>query len=141
MKKINLRNTILFILCIFINLLIGNIALLLMLPDLPVIYHVLISLGILIIYGIAFYKSGLQNKEYTKWQLAGIAVLLSLLGMMIACIFTSIGIRLPMDNMITAAIKGIIPMFIFAIVFASPFWIPLAIVNFVCLNYVKRPEK
>ena len=61
--------------------------------------------------------------------------------MLAACIFTSIGTRLPMDNLITAGLKGIVPLFIFSIVFASPFWIPLAIVNFVCLIYMKKKTK
>lgn len=136
----NLRNIFTFSICIFINLLIGNIALL-MFPDLAVVYRIIISSSVLLMYWVIFHKINSTNKKYTRWQLAGIAVLLSLLGMMIACVFTSIGTRLPMDNMITAGMKGLIPMFIFAIVFASPFWIPLAIVNFACLNFMKRIRK
>lgn len=133
----NPRNIFLFFTCIFINLLIGNIALFVF-PDLAIVYRILISTSVLFIYLITFYKLNSLNKKYTKWQLIGISTLLSLLGMLIACIFTSIGIRLPMDNMITAGMKGVIPMFIFAIVFASPFWIPLALVNFVCLSYIQK---
>jgi hypothetical protein len=112
-----------------------------MFPDLAVVYRIIISSSVLLMYWVIFHKINSTNKKYTRWQLAGIAVLLSLLGMMIACVFTSIGTRLPMDNMITAGMKGLIPMFIFAIVFASPFWIPLAIVNFACLNFMKRIRK
>lgn len=134
------KNILLLMLCILINLLVGNIALL-MFPDLSIIYRILISLVILIIYGFAFNKLNTPNKKYTKWQLAGISTILSLLGMLVACVFTSIGMRLPMDNIVTAGIKGVIPMFIFAIVFASPFWISLALVNFICLNQIKKNEK
>lgn len=133
------KNILLFTLCIFINLLVGNIVLL-MFPDLSIIYRILISLFILIIYGFAFNKLNTPNETYTKWQLVGISTILSLLGMLVACVFTSIGMRLPMDNIVTAGIKGVIPMFIFAIIFASPFWIPLALVNFICLNQIKKIE-
>lgn len=130
------RFTYIAILCIILNLMIGNLALLI-LTDLAIIYRLIISFCIIILYGFSFYRLHQNIQEQTKWRLAGISILLSLLGMMIACIFTSIGMRLPMDNIITAGLKGIIPMFIFAIVFASPFWIVLAIVNFFCLNFIK----
>lgn len=125
------------IFCIVLNLIIGNLALL-MFPDLAIIYRLIISFCIIILYGFSFYRLQQNIQKQTKWQLVGISILLSLSGMMIACIFTSIGMRLPMDNIITAGLKGIIPMFIFAIVFASPFWIIIAIVNFFCLNFIKE---
>lgn len=134
------KNIFLLTLCILINLLVGNIALL-MFPDLSIIYRIIISLSILTIYTIVFYKLNKTTKKYTKWQLVSISAILSLLGMLVACVFTSAGTRLPIDNIVTAGMKGIIPMFVFAIIFASPFWIPLAVVNFVCLNYMTRLNK
>jgi len=125
------------IFCIVLNLIIGNRALL-MFPDLAIIYRLTISFFIIILYGFSFYRLQQNIKQKSKWRLAGTSILLSLLGMMIACIFTSIGTRLPMDNIVTAGLKGIIPMFVFAIVFASPFWIIIAIVNFFCLNFIKE---
>lgn len=132
------RSIILFCVCIFSNLLIGNLALL-MFPELDFLYRIIISLIIIVIYGTVFFQLDKdENQNHNKWKLAGISIVLSLFGMLVACIFTSIGTRLPMDNVITAGLKGIIPLFIFSIVFASPFWIPLAIVNFVCLIYMKK---
>jgi len=125
------------IFCIVLNLIIGNLALL-MFPDLAIIYRLTISFFIIILYGFSFYRLQQNIKQKSKWRLAGTSILLSLLGMMIACIFTSIGTRLPMDNIVTAGFKGIIPMFVFAIVFASPFWIILAMVNFFCFNFIKE---
>lgn len=130
------RTSFVIILCIVFNLMIGNLALL-MFADLAIIYRLIISFCIIMLYGFSFYRLQQNIQKQTRWQLAGISILLSLLGMMIACIFTSIGMRLPTDNIITAGLKGIIPMFVFAIVFASPFWIILAIVNFVCLILLK----
>ena len=132
------RSIILFGVCIFINLLIGNLALL-MFPELDFLYRIVISMFVFVAYGAVFFLlNNDKNQICSKWKLAGISIVLSLFGMLVACIFTSIGTRLPMDNVITAGLKGIIPLFIFSIVFASPFWIPLAIVNFVCLIYMKK---
>ena len=132
------RSIILFCVCIFINLLIGNLALL-MFPELDFLYRIVISMFVFVAYGAVFFLlNNDKNQICSKWKLAGISIVLSLFGMLVACIFTSIGTRLPMDNVITAGLKGIIPLFIFSIVFASPFWIPLAIVNFVCLIYMKK---
>lgn len=132
------RSIILLVVCVFINLLIGNFALL-MFPDMDFPYRILISLLIIVIYGTVFFQlDNDENQIFNKWKLPGIAILLSLLGMLVACIFTSIGMRLPSDDVVTAGLKGIIPLFIFSIIFASPFWIPLAIVNFICLIYMKK---
>ena len=135
------RSIILFCVCIFINLLIGNLALLIF-PELDFLYRIVISIVVFVAYGTIFFQLDKdENQNHNKWKLAGLSILLSLFGMLAACIFTSIGTRLPMDNLITAGLKGIVPLFIFSIVFASPYWIPLAIVNFVCLIYMKKKTK
>ena len=135
------RSIILFCICIFIKLLIGNLALLIF-PELDFLYRIVISIVVFVAYGTIFFQLDKdENQNHNKWKLAGLSILLSLFGMLAACIFTSIGTRLPMDNLITAGLKGIVPLFIFSIVFASPFWIPLAIVNFVCLIYMKKKTK
>ncbi|UHO36736.1 hypothetical protein H5J24_12950 [Chryseobacterium capnotolerans] len=132
------QNILLFALCIFINLLIGNIILVIIFPDLPSFYNILISLFVFIIYGIVFYQLNLIPKKLTTWKLIGISAALSLSALLTACIFTSISNRLPTDTIITAGLKGVIPMFIFAIVLASPFWIPLAFFNFVCIYFMRK---
>lgn len=132
------QNILLFTLCIFINLLIGNIILFIIFPDLVSIYNILISLFVFIIYGIVFYKLNLSPKKYKTWKLLGISIGLSLSALLVGCIFTSIGNRLPMDGIITAGLKGIIPFFVFAVVLASPFWLPLALFNFACLYFMKQ---
>ncbi|REC60842.1 hypothetical protein DRF65_18735 [Chryseobacterium pennae] len=132
------QNILLFTLCIFINLLVGNIILFVLFPDLMFIYNLLISLFIFIIYGFVFYNLTLAPKKYKTWKLAGISAGLSLSALLIACIFTSIGNRLPSDTIVTAGLKGVIPMFIFATVLASPFWVPFAFFNFGCLYFMKQ---
>ncbi|MGU3376934.1 hypothetical protein [Chryseobacterium sp. M5A1_1a] len=134
------QNYLLFALCIFVNLLIGNIVLLIIFTDMSFIYNTLISLFIILIYSIAFYKLDLAHKQYGRWKQIGIAIGLSLSALLTACIFSSIGNRLPMDGIITAGFKGIIPMFIFAVVLASPFWLFLALFNFLCLYLMKRQK-
>lgn len=131
------QNILLFTLCVFINLLIGNIVLIIIFPNLPFLYNVLISLFVFIIYGMVFYKLNLAPKQYDQWKLTSISAGLSLSSLLIACIFTSIGNRLPTDTIITAGLKGVIPMFIFATVLTSPFWVSLAFFNFVCLYFMK----
>jgi len=106
-------------------------------PDTPVIYNILISIAAIIIYSFVFYKMNEQNQKLSKRKLALIAVISCLAVMLFACIFTSIGNRLAFDNILTAALKGIIPLFVFAIVFAAPIWIPIAICNFICLSFMK----
>ncbi|WP_347219462.1 hypothetical protein [Chryseobacterium sp.] len=132
------QNILLFTLCIFINLLIGNIILVILFPDLMSIYNILISLSVFIIYGVVFYKLNFLSKRLETWKLTGISAGLSLSALLIACIFTSMGNRLPSDTLITAGLKGILPMFIFAIVLASPFWIPLASFNFACIYFMRQ---
>lgn len=137
----NRRNGLIFFICILVNLLVGNLALM-MFPELGFLYRIIISLIIFIAYGTAFFQLDKdENQNHNKWKLVGISILLSLFGMLLACIFISIGTRLPMDNVITAGVKGIVPLFIVSIVFASPFWISLVIVNFVCLIYMKKKTK
>lgn len=131
------QNILLFTLCVFINLLIGNIILIIIFPNLPFLYNILISLFVFIIYGIVFYRLDVVPKHYKQWEIAGISAGLSLSSLLIACIFTSIANRLPTDSIMTAGLKGIIPLFIFALVLASPFWIPIAIFNFACLYFMK----
>lgn len=131
-------NMLLFTLCILINLLVGNIVLFFLFPELISIYNILISLFVFIIYGIVFYQLNLAPQKYKTWKLLGISVGLSLSALLVSCIFTSIGNRLPMDGIITAGLKGIIPLFVFAIVLASPFWLPLALFNFICLYFMKQ---
>lgn len=132
------QNILLFTLCIFINLLIGNIVLVVIFPDLPSIYNILISLFVFIIYGIVFYKLNISPKKYERWKLAGISGGLSLYALLVACIFTSIANRLSIDSMLTAGLKGVIPIFIFATVLASPFWVPLACFNFACIFFMRQ---
>ena len=128
------------ILCIAVNLIIGNLVLLIF-PDLTIIHRILISVSIIFLYGFTFENLQPSIHQQTKWKLAGISILLSLVGMMIACIATSISMmRLPSDSIISTALKGIIPLYIFAIVLASPLWIVLAIVNFFCLNFIKNQK-
>lgn len=131
------QNILLFTLCVFINLLIGNIVLVIIFPDLPFLYNILISFFVFIIYGIVFYKLDATPKRYDQWKLTGISAGLSLSALLIACIFSSIANRLPTDTIMTAGLKGVIPMFIFATVLASPFWLSLAFFNFVCLYFMK----
>lgn len=125
------------ILCIAVNLIIGNLVLLIF-PDLTIIHRLLISVSIIFLYGFAFENLKPIIHQQTKWKLAGISILLSLVGMMIACIVTSVSMRLPSDSIISAGLKGIIPLYIFALVLASPLWIVLAWVNFFCLNFIKK---
>lgn len=124
--------------CIIINLLVGNIVLVFFLIDAPKIYHLIISALVALMYTFAFLIITQQNKILTKLQLAIVAVITALLAMLIACIFTSVANRLPMDNMITAGLKGILPTFVFALVLALPVWVALAVVNFFCLKILKK---
>lgn len=126
--------------CIIINLLIGNIVLLFLMMDAPKIYHFIISAFVALIYGLVFYKISQQRKILSNLKLALVATGSALFAMMIACVFTAVANRLPMDNMITAGLKGILPMFVFAIVLASPVWVPLAVVNFFCLKNLKLSQ-
>lgn len=136
-KNKKMKNPALSI-CIIINLLVGNIVLLFLLMEAPKIYHLIISALVALMYIFVFSRISSQNKILTKLQLAFVAVITALLAMMIACIFTSVANRLPMDNIITAGLKGILPTFVFALVLASPVWVPLAIVNFFCLKNVQQ---
>ncbi len=128
-----------FMICIFIHLLVGNS--ILMTLYLPVIYHLLISLSVCAIYGVAFYKINNREKAFAKRQQIFISIGLSLSGMLVACIFSSIGIRLETDTIITAALKGVIPIFVFCVVLVSPIWLPLALVNFICIYFIEKDKK
>lgn len=131
------KNVFLLILCTFINVLIANFALVIMAADLSLIYPVLISSGICLMCGAVFYRIHINPRTLGKWKLAGIAIGLSLSTLLLACILTSIATRMATDGIIIAGLKGIIPLFIFAVVFASPFWVISAVFNFVCLRFVK----
>lgn len=134
----NYRNLLLTLICVSLNLLVGNLGLLIMFPDLHTVYHIIISIIVSMTYLFSFYKLMQQDDKFPFWKYATAAILLSLAAMLVACIFTSIGMRLAHDNIITAALKGIIPVFIFALFVASPFWIPLAIVNSICMIFLKH---
>ncbi|KFF26462.1 hypothetical protein [Chryseobacterium vrystaatense] len=131
------QNVFLFILCTFINVLIANLALIIMATDLSLIYPVLISLGIFLICGAVFYRIHIHPGILGKWKLAGTATGVSLSVLLLACILTSVGTRMAMDGIIIAGLKGIIPLFVFAVIFASPFWVVSALFNFICLMFIK----
>ncbi|MCT2560539.1 hypothetical protein [Chryseobacterium herbae] len=131
------QNVLLFIVCTFINVLIANLALVIMATDLSLIYLILISSGIFLMYSVVFYRIHIHPGISGKWKLAGTAIGLSLSALLLACILTSISTRLATDGIIIAGLKGIIPLFVFAIVVASPFWVISALFNFVCLLFMK----
>lgn len=131
------KNVKLFIVCVLVNLLIGNIVLLAFLVDTPIIYRFLISMGVIAVYSLAFFTASQQKHKPSKSKIVLTAVITSFASMLVACIFTSIATRLPSDDMITAGLKGILPTFVFALVFASPVWILMTLCNFLCLNSLK----
>lgn len=131
------KNVKLFIVCVLMNLLIGNIVLLAFLVDTPIIYRFLISMGVIAVYSLAFFATSQKKHKPSKSKIVLTAVITSFASMLVACIFTSIATRLPSDDMITAGLKGILPTFVFALVFASPVWILMALCNFLCLNSLK----
>lgn len=131
------KNITLFIICVFINLLIGNIVLFVTLTNIPIFYHLLISISVIIIYTFTYKKLNCQNQKPPKTQMILISIITSLICMLAASVFTSIGLRMPFDNIITAGLKGVLPMFVFALFFASPVWIPVAICNYFCFNNMK----
>ncbi|KPH14727.1 hypothetical protein [Chryseobacterium sp. ERMR1:04] len=131
------KNVTLFIVCVIFNLIIGNWVLLAFLADTSIIYRFLISLGTTAIYAFAFLTTNKQKYKPTKIKIVFTAVVTGFASMLVACIFTSIAIRLPSDNMITAGLKGIIPTFIFSLIFASLVWILIVVGNFLCFNNMK----
>lgn len=131
------QNVFLFSLCAFINVLIANLALVIMAADLSLIYPVLISVGIFFICGAVFYRVHVHPGRSGKWKLAATATGLSLSVLLLACILTSVGTRMAVDGIIIAGLKGIIPLFVFAVIFASPFWVISALFNFICLTFMK----
>ena len=133
------KNVILFIVCLFINLLIGNIVLYAFLMDTPIVYRFLISFGVISIYSFSFFAVSRQKQKPKRRTTILISTITSLASMLVACIFISIAMRLPFDTVITAGLKGILPMFVFALVLASPIWITIAICNFLCFNNLKYP--
>ncbi|WP_223609384.1 hypothetical protein [Chryseobacterium sp. OSA05B] len=131
------QNVFLFILCTFINVLVANLALVIMAADLSPIYPVLISSGIFLMCSAVFYRMHVHPGISGKWKLAATAIGLSLSSLLLACILTSMATRMATDGIIIAGLKGIIPLFVFAVVFASPFWVISALFNFVCLMFMK----
>lgn len=132
------KNTIYATLCIVINLIIGNITLLVIMPDTSAFYHLLISVLITAFYSNLFYSVSQNTTKISGWRLFSKAVMASLFCMLIACIFTSIANRLPHDDIFTAGLKGILPLFIFAIFIASPIWILLSFCNFLFLKKIEN---
>lgn len=124
--------------CIIINLIIGNITLVVITPDTSAFYHLLISVLITAFYSNLFYSVSQNTSKISGWILVLRAVMASLFCMLIACIFTAIANRLPHDDIFTAGLKGILPLFVFAIFFASPIWILLSICNFLCLRKITQ---
>ena len=130
------RNKLLFFICVFANLVIGNIVVKVLLSDTPFSYHLLISILVSGILALTFVK--LKRAERGKMRVFLLALTASLACMLVACIFTAIANRLPHDTMFTAGLKGILPMYVFAFVFASPIWVSLTLVNYFCLVNIKH---
>lgn len=128
------KNTIYATLCIVINLIIGNITLLIIMPDTSAFYHFLMSVLITAFYINLFYSVSQNTTKISAWRLFFKGVMASLFCMLIACIFTAIANRLSHDDIFTAGLKGIVPLFVFAIYFASPIWILLSVCNFLFLR-------
>lgn len=99
-RSIEKHNVYLFTTCVLVNLLVGNLVLLLHAEN--ILSNLIVSYCAVLIHLFFLFKR-YQNRR-SKFKLA---------------------------------LKGVIPLFVFAIVFASPSWILLSIWNFVCLIYVK----
>lgn len=128
------KNIMLFVGCLCFNLIVGNIVLFAFLIDAPVLYHVLISLVAVLVYLLVFFRMVREERKPPKIRLAGAAVISCLLIMLGACILVSVANRLPTDSIVMAGLKGVVPLFAFAMVFGVPVWIPLAACNFFCFN-------
>lgn len=126
------------LLCILINLIIGNLAILIAVPDTRICYQILISILVSLIFIFQFKKISSEGNILSKKKLILYAVGTSLLSLVIACIFISVSLRMEFDSVFTAALKGIIPMSVFAFVFASPVWVLLAVVNFFCFKKINE---
>lgn len=135
------RNLLLFLGCVILNLLLGNVLMMAFLMDTPIIYRFLISFFIVLIYTFLFLYLRKRGLKPSKVKTVIISVLASLANMLMACIFISMATRLSMDNILIAALKGIVPVFVFALVIASPIWIFVALCNFLFMNWLQYPSK
>ncbi len=127
--------------CILINLVIGNSTVFFLLPDTSILYHLIISTLVTLLYLRLFSNLKAATSKISNWKLFFRALIASLLCMIIACIFTSIANRLPHDNIVTAGIKGILPLSIFALFFSAPVWILISIFNFLFFKKMVHTEK
>ena len=135
------RNIFLFLGCVAFNLIIGNIFLMMLLMDSSIIYWLLISFFIIVIYGVVFLYLNSKDLKPSKVKIVLISVMASLATMLMACILISIALRLSIDNILVAALKGIVPLFVIAVVIASPIWIFVAFCNFLLMNWLQYPSK
>ena len=94
------KNKLLFFICVFANLVIGNIVVKVLLVDTPFSYHLLISVLVSGILALTFFR--LKRAERGKLKVFLLALTASLACMLVACIFTAIANRLPHDTMFTA---------------------------------------
>ncbi len=134
------RNIMLVICCVSLEILIGGVALLAMFK-VSVFYVLLTCLCVTLLYAICTYQFRKKDRKIKTMCVVGLSVALSLLSMMIACVFTAIDIRMPADNILIAGLKGIVPLFFFAIFFAAPFWMAFAVINFIGLYFVNKDLK
>ncbi len=134
----NARNLFLMLLCIGINLAVGTGVMLFTGVGLSYTAYLLMWIMIAAVYVWKFYNVSKRLREPHWSRLALQAVQLSLSALIIACIVLSVQTRMEFDSVFTAALKGVIPLSVFAVVFMLPVWLALAAVNFICLKSLKQ---
>lgn len=117
--------------CITINLFVGNLLYFIMFPEANILENLVISFFVILIGVVGFKQIPKMN---SKMKTAILATLMSLACLLVACVVSSIAMKMEFDNIFTAAAKGVVPLFIFAIVFMSPVWIVLAINNWLWMK-------
>lgn len=133
---IKFRKIILRTVCILVNLLMGNLALALVTSLSYLWVNVLVSLFAVAVYIFAF--EYMQETKTSRTKKIFTALLCSLSIMVVACICVSIAMRLSSDSIVTAAIKGIIPMSVFAFVFTSPVWLLASVLNYFSFSQLSK---
>lgn len=135
------NNLTLYISYLFLNIVIGNISILIYLGEIPFIYHLIITLFAILIHSYGYIQVFQKTTLQTKLKISLVCICMYLINLLFSCIFIAISLKLSTDTIISAILKGATFIFIAAIIFSIPVAVLLFLWNYICLKRLVKSKK
>ncbi len=135
------NNLTLYITYLFLNIVIGNISILIYLDKTPIKYHIITTIFAILIHSYGYIQVFQKTTLQTKLKISLVCICMYLINLFFSCILISISLKLSTDTLISAILKGSSFIFIGAIIFCTPVGLLLFLWNYICLKHLIKLKK